>query len=318
MLKTYFAALLVLLLSGCASTELLIVSGFSYLVSGKSVSDHAISAAMEQDCAAYRMVLGDPICSDRPTNKPLPNSVDQVDGMIANQSSPTNQLLANELVQGESITPIESTVESTIEANTADAETESLARQQNDDAPVDTLSLLAQARQETQEPVLTLIRAKQKMDEQAAMMAFDPKPIRVVSDQDIANTTTLVSTQQAASFQVDNQQASQYQSQQRSFAGKQAVSVYAVVGSFNELSYAKIRAAQYQPFDTHIISAEETGSINYRVVVGPFADRSFDYDFNQMFSDIDGAPWALELCDDALAPPPCVSVSSTATVANRL
>ena len=37
-------------------------TGFSYLFTGKSVSDHALSVAMKQDCAIHRIVAGSRVC----------------------------------------------------------------------------------------------------------------------------------------------------------------------------------------------------------------------------------------------------------------
>ena len=38
--------------------------GVSYVATGKAVSDHALSAFLGRDCAVFRVVRGDPPCSD--------------------------------------------------------------------------------------------------------------------------------------------------------------------------------------------------------------------------------------------------------------
>lgn len=40
-------------------------TGISFLTSGKSVSDHALSAMVEKDCALFRVVMGDDICREQ-------------------------------------------------------------------------------------------------------------------------------------------------------------------------------------------------------------------------------------------------------------
>ena len=40
----------------------LAVDGTSYITTGKSTKDHALSFAMNQDCAMYRIVKGEKIC----------------------------------------------------------------------------------------------------------------------------------------------------------------------------------------------------------------------------------------------------------------
>ncbi len=57
------------LLSGCGLPPAISIisyalDGISYLASGKSVSDHALSVVTERDCALFRAVMGTPICRD--------------------------------------------------------------------------------------------------------------------------------------------------------------------------------------------------------------------------------------------------------------
>lgn len=42
------------------------VDGFSYASSGKGMSDHVLSAAIDQDCAMFRAIQGKEICHDNP------------------------------------------------------------------------------------------------------------------------------------------------------------------------------------------------------------------------------------------------------------
>lgn len=58
-----------LLLGGCGLPPALTAAswaldGFSYLVSGKSVTDHAISEVAAQDCALFRIVQGSEVCEE--------------------------------------------------------------------------------------------------------------------------------------------------------------------------------------------------------------------------------------------------------------
>ena len=62
----------ILLLAGCVAIPPAVsiaswaINGVSYLASGKSVTDHAISAILDQDCAMWRIIKGDPMCFDYP------------------------------------------------------------------------------------------------------------------------------------------------------------------------------------------------------------------------------------------------------------
>lgn len=51
-------------ISGCASLELLAAGGISYLVTGKGLSDHALSMVMDQDCAFHRFLTDDSLCEE--------------------------------------------------------------------------------------------------------------------------------------------------------------------------------------------------------------------------------------------------------------
>ena len=58
------------LLSGCAlppavSIASYVGDGFLYIVSGKSSTDHGISALTGEDCATWRVLNNDDICKDR-------------------------------------------------------------------------------------------------------------------------------------------------------------------------------------------------------------------------------------------------------------
>ena len=59
-----------ILLNACAlpasfSIASLAIDGISYATSGKSVSDHALSAVANEDCAIWRALQARPICRDR-------------------------------------------------------------------------------------------------------------------------------------------------------------------------------------------------------------------------------------------------------------
>jgi len=61
------ALLLVLFLAGCAlppaiSVASFVADGVSYAITGKSTTDHAISAVVRQDCALARVVQDQAIC----------------------------------------------------------------------------------------------------------------------------------------------------------------------------------------------------------------------------------------------------------------
>ena len=64
--RTLCLACCLVVLNGCAVTGFKLASmaatGVSYLITGKSLSDHVISGAMASDCALHRMIVGQPPC----------------------------------------------------------------------------------------------------------------------------------------------------------------------------------------------------------------------------------------------------------------
>lgn len=68
MKSTWVIVALPFILGGCLPLSVSIVStaisGISYVASGKSTSDHVLSAAVEKDCALTRPIFGDPVCRD--------------------------------------------------------------------------------------------------------------------------------------------------------------------------------------------------------------------------------------------------------------
>jgi len=66
-----------LLLGGCALPPVIgavayLIDGASYVETGKSVSDHALSAVAHEDCAMWRLLKGELICQG-PNDKGKPN-----------------------------------------------------------------------------------------------------------------------------------------------------------------------------------------------------------------------------------------------------
>jgi hypothetical protein len=71
-----------ILLSGCAIPPALsiasyVLDGVSYAATGKSISDHGISAAAGRDCAVWRLIKGENPCKGDPTERADPAPVEE-------------------------------------------------------------------------------------------------------------------------------------------------------------------------------------------------------------------------------------------------
>jgi len=83
-MQRYLWVFMPTLLGGCALPPAVMIAsyaadGVSYVVTGKSVSDHGISEVTGSDCAVWRIIKGQSICKDEPTElaEPAPVEVGQ-------------------------------------------------------------------------------------------------------------------------------------------------------------------------------------------------------------------------------------------------
>lgn len=79
--------------TSCATLELVTfgITGISYVATGKSLTDHAISTVMSQDCALYRIIIGQNACIDE---EALPNSVMLAQAPVKEPSAKRTQMAA--------------------------------------------------------------------------------------------------------------------------------------------------------------------------------------------------------------------------------
>ena len=80
-MQRYLWAVMPALLSGCGLPPAVAIAsyasdGVSYIATGKSVTDHGLSAATGRDCALFRIIKGKPICGDAPTQRAHPAPVE--------------------------------------------------------------------------------------------------------------------------------------------------------------------------------------------------------------------------------------------------
>lgn len=80
-MRRYLWAIMPALLSGCGLPPAVMIAsyaadGVSYVATGKSVSDHGISGVTGRDCAVWRIIKGQSICKDEPTERADPAPVE--------------------------------------------------------------------------------------------------------------------------------------------------------------------------------------------------------------------------------------------------
>ncbi|HKF73702.1 MAG TPA: SPOR domain-containing protein [Stellaceae bacterium] len=80
-MRQYLWVVVSALLSGCGLPPAVMIAsyaadGVSYVATGKSVSDHGISEVTGRDCALWRVIEGNPVCRDEPTERADPAPVE--------------------------------------------------------------------------------------------------------------------------------------------------------------------------------------------------------------------------------------------------
>lgn len=87
--------------TGCASLELMAVGGVSYLLTGKGLTDHALSAVMEQDCAWHHLLNDEPLCAELISSEESPQLL-AANELVTEQVEQVEQVEQGTLVQEES------------------------------------------------------------------------------------------------------------------------------------------------------------------------------------------------------------------------
>ena len=247
-----------LLLSGCASLQLFSfgMSSISYLVSGKSISDHAISKVMAQDCALHRVVTGEEPCNELDGTGVL---------RAANPNKQSTQITISNQDHWQ-LTPKQANKIMLPPTNKPYVTKNKLTANISPDETVKQLMLEQQ---------------KTKATTQADMMTpAIEQPVKHV------NTSTNL---------------------------KQPL-LFAVIGSYNELKYARDSLRKYHQLKAQIItnpSYQHTkGATQYRVVVGPMTEQDFNHNLGDKEKKLNYHAWRLRLCGDSLLPPPCTAPTS--------
>jgi sporulation related protein len=93
----YLLVLAPILLSGCGIPPAItiasyVINGMSYAATGKSVSDHGISAAAGRDCATWRVIKGESICKGDPSERKDPAPVEDGQQATAPTGGPAPQV----------------------------------------------------------------------------------------------------------------------------------------------------------------------------------------------------------------------------------
>lgn len=264
-------------LCGCASLQLMSwgISGISYVTTGKSISDHAISTVLKKDCALHRTILGEETCIDhdgegvirgvKPGEYP---TIAKEDNWQMVASSPSQTASVSQYVVKGQLPPINRLL----------------------NAKVHLAENFTQILPDNDEPKVT------------------PQFIRtsVSPDQTVRELMAKQNHQQTAK---DNNQMVEKSSP---YVDKPAL--YAVVGSYNNKHFAQnniIKQAKHSKIKAKLMvnSAQSInqGAPKYRVLIGPLSSSQFATSLGDVGESAHHKAWRMTLCQQTLLPPPCES-----------
>jgi hypothetical protein len=273
------ALVLPLFLAGCAlppavTVATLVVDGLSYVATGKSPADHAISAFAHEDCALHRVVEGEAICD--PDGNVLI-------ALAAGDPADENWYLDPEIgvLDGDDATPWGP-------ASDLEATAEPAAKQ-----PVQLASATGALETVDDRPI--------------AAPALTPAPVGQGTSRRSQATAIMAAAQSASrgSF-ADAQPAAKPQQPQsparsashstQAAAGEGQVATFAVIGSYRIAGNAR-RMVDLRSDAAIIQTTVVDGTTTYRVLV----DQPVEQARNDGFSDA----WPVRLCANDLESPPC-------------
>ena len=277
-----------LLVGGCFLSAYQIASwtatGVSYVVSGKGVGDHALSLAMNQDCATWRILQGKEICLDY--GRDFESSWDAMASTwnLSKELEVTNK---NLFVSGS-------------------------------DEPVPNMQAYNAVTQSAKVPLadLSSVNLKETVtrDGDEAVLGIDfedlvvPEPVATPQQDGTWQPNVL------APHSSDLDEPVQTKGRQDHFAVAPVEilpvqsldpAIYLVIGSFRDKKNAERLSASHTDIKTTVSKVENDGRTMYRLLAGPVAKASL----TGLRMELEDAgirdSWAVKLCGRGLTAPPC-------------
>lgn len=254
-------------LSGCASLQLMSwgASGLSYVVTGKSISDHAISTVMKKDCALHRSIFGEQTCVDH-----------DGDGIIRGEKPGEHPRIAREdnwqVVATSDHQP----------TKVADV----ISRRQL--PPINHPQLVQRKSKPNEQSKLKFIRTSVSPDQTVRTLMAKQKHQHDEDSQKIDSqmAASTVYTDKPALYAVVGSYNNKHFAQRNII--KQAV-------------HSKMKAKLM----VNSTESMNKGAPKYRVLIGPLTVNQFSTSLGDVGESPNHAAWRMTLCQQTLLPPPC-------------
>ena len=280
----------------------LTASGISYMVSGRSVGDHALSLAMKQDCATHRVLGGGDICIDFPQ--------DDTDTLVA--AAPAADLPEYESALDDTPGAVVANAPDVLVANAPDV---LVADAVKSVPPVQLAESLADGFDGavTPEPgaeprvIPASLAPPHAGDATPAMAAAPVKPAIAAG----LNLDTLVPVSGRSPGQsitrLPRPLPADTVSRDAATAATAAIEprTYLVIGSFQNSENAEKLGAAHNDMKAAVMALETGGRTVYRVVAGPISDGDLGRARSRFLKAGIRNTWAVRLCQGNLTLLPC-------------
>ncbi len=294
-----------LLVGGCALPAYQIaswtVTGLSYALSGKGVGDHALSLAMEQDCATWRILQGRDVCVEYEgefedswsamvstwgtPDDPIGNGLAALDETDLGDGPVPALAAAPAAIETESSVNI-AALPAQFDDTASDLEPAAARRGLNFGGLATPSSTVASTREK---PWIQTISGERAIDfdGMAPIIATRPRAIENVS---VAARPTSLNKR------------------------KPTVGIYLVIGSFKKRENAQRVGARHAKINTTVKAFDAGRRKWYRILAGPVEKAAMaGLRVNLAKAGIRNS-WALRLCSGNLATPPCTPTVQQASL----
>lgn len=255
------------------------VDGISLIVSGKSLSDHALSAVNNEDCAMWRVFKDRPICHEYDAPDAVLAAVP-----VADEPSPAAEELDEaDIAVAEAVPETKDTYKDTY------IETVSASRPQRE-------AVALAANEVNQDIVATPAEATpMKM---AVVDEATPMEMAVVAEATPMEMAAIAVMAPAAA--------------------KPKARHFIVLGSYLEETNAKDAMTRGRDFAPRMVRVRVRGKLYHRVVSGPYARESISTLRKTLAGEGFRRSWSIKLCENSLRAGPChatpVTIATGASV----
>ncbi len=305
-MRTFAVLVPLILLNACAlpavySIATLAVDGISYATSGKGLSDHALSAVANEDCAMWRVLVARPICSETDVPETTVATASEfgefeVTAAVFAATPALDQLGLPETMVAAAPAPAESEVTVAVLAAAPEPDgsevMEALAV-----APASGAPMAPETETLTETPVEMPAATASAAKRPTAMAAPKPEPLAATTETPV---TTAAPAHRGTAAKPVQLAARLLEREAKPKPGR-----FVVLGSYLNEANAGAAMKRGHEFAPRKVRVRVHGRLFHRVVSGPYARSSIATMRRTLIGEGFADAWTATLCQDTLRLAPC-------------